>query len=53
MCKHLRKIYLNCAVNNIDSILACVCVDINSSRDCAQWFDIDSLLTCVRIDIDC
>ena len=36
----------------IDSLLTCVCVDIDSWRDHAQWFGIDSLRTCVRADID-
>ena len=34
-----------------DRLLAGVCADIHSWRDCGQWFGIDILLACVRIDI--
>ena len=37
---------------DIDSLLVCARVHIDSWRDLAQWFGIESLLTCVRVEIE-
>ena len=37
---------------DIDSLLACVRVEINSYKEIVPLFDIDSLLACVRVEIN-